>query len=285
MIPASPHTERRHFPAFSLLLAVYCLTPLQADPQRDIREFQNHFVQRFPHIPLQGYARGFGSQSESDDGNVQLRTKRFKAALEAARGLWVKPLANGESLHACFQNNPSATKYPYYDNNLGEIRTIELDMNQCLIRSGERPLSDLMQGKMALLTAAFREQFNGQSMAVDLATPEAVAAYERGKKLYWTKRGQLNFSCADCHVHHAGGLLRGDLLSTGLGHGSGFPAYRTQWAQQGDPWGTLHRRYAECNRLARAKPYAAQSEEYRSLELYEAVMNTGIPIHAPSLRP
>ena len=28
---------------------------------------------------------------------------------------------------------------------------------------------------------------------------EAIAAYERGKKHFYQKRGQLNMACADCH--------------------------------------------------------------------------------------
>ena len=53
---------------------------------------------------------------------------------------------------------------------------------------------------------------------------------------------------------------------------------------QTEPWGTIHRRYGGCNKQVRAHPFKAQGEEYKALEFYEAVMNTGIPLKVPSQR-
>jgi len=85
-------------------------------------------------------------------------------------------------------------------------------------------------------------------------------------------------------VHSAGSSIRGDVLSAGLGHTTGFPVYRTKWAVAGKPWGTVHRRYDGCNKQVRAKPFKPQSAEYKALEFYEAVMNTGVPVKVPSQR-
>ena len=137
---------------------------------------------------------------------------------------------------------------------------------------------------MALLVAAFREQANGKKMAVDVAAGGAEKWFKRGEQFYWAKRGQLNFSCANCHVHSAGNKIRGDVLSPGLGHTVSFPVYRTKWAMAGKPWGTVHRRYGGCNKQVRAQPFKAQGPEYKALEYYEAVMNTGIPVKVPSQR-
>ena len=126
--------------------------------------------------------------------------------------------------------------------------------------------------------------FNGQRIAVDYSDPGAQRWYEKGRQYYWAKRGQLNFSCASCHVQNAGNKIRGDVLSPGLGHGVGFPVYRTKWSMSGKPWGTMHRRYGGCNKQVRAKPFKAQGDEYKALELYEAVMNTGVPLKVPSQR-
>jgi len=49
-------------------------------------------------------------------------------------------------------------------------------------------------------------------------------------------------------------------------------------------WGTIHRRYAACDRQAGAAPFAAQSQEYIALEVYQAIMNSGIPLKVPSQR-
>ena len=140
---------------------------------------------------------------------------------------------------------------------------------------------------MAQLTIAFKRLSQGQKMAVKLNSPEAIAAYEKGKQFYWARRGQLNFSCATCHVQSAGMKIRGDVLSAGLGQGTGFPVYRTKWGIKGGDkkaLGTIHRRYGGCNKQVRAKPLKAQSAAYINLELYQAYMNTGIPLKVPSQR-
>ena len=97
--------------------------------------------------------------------------------------------------------------------------------------------------------------------------PRALEAYERGKRHFYAKRGQLNMACADCHITNAGNKIRADLLSPALGHVSHFPVYRSKWGGLG----TLHRRYGGCNKQVRAKPYKAQSDEYRALESYNFV--------------
>ncbi len=57
-------------------------------------------------------------------------------------------------------------------------------------------------------------------------------------------------------------LIRADKLSPALGHVSHFPVFRSK----GGELGTLHRRYGGCNKQVRAKPFPAQSDEYRALE-------------------
>ena len=110
--------------------------------------------------------------------------------------------------------------------------------------------------------------------------PRAVAAYEEGKKFYYQKRGQLNFSCANCHVTGGGMNIRADLLSPALGQTSHFPVYRKKWGGLG----TLHRRYGGCNGQVRAKPFKAQSKIYRNLEYFHTYMSNGIPLNGPGGR-
>ncbi len=256
--------------------------------QKDIEDFQGYFMKRFPGIPLEAYNDGVNVLPQYDERRanweILMEFPPYETDMETARELWAKPFKNGKTFADCFQNKPPATKYPYYDEARKEIRTIELDINECLSANGEEPIKNLKRGKMAMLVAAFREQFNGQQWAVDVEGKGAVEAYKKGRQFYWAKRGQLNFSCANCHVHNAGKKIRGDVLSAGLGHTTGFPVYRTKWAVAGKPWGTVHRRYGGCNSQVRAKPLKPQSAEYRALEMYEAVMSTGVPLKVPSQR-
>ena len=90
----------------------------------------------------------------------------------------------------------------------------------------------------------------------------------------------LGLACADCHVANSGGYIRSDLLSPALGNLSHFPVYRLKWQGLGTP----HRRFGGCNKQVRAKPLKPQSDSYKALELYQAYMNTGVPLKVPSQR-
>jgi sulfur-oxidizing protein SoxA len=170
--------------------------------------------------------------------------------------------------------------YPYWDNAKDELRTLELDINDCLKKNGEPVYKNLNEGDLAAVAAYFRSMHRGKRVKVDLSNPKAVAVYEKGKQFFWARRGQLNFACSTCHVDNAGKFIRGDSLSAGLGHGTGFPVYRGK-----DGFlSTLHDRYAGCNKQVRAAPYKPQSDEYKALELYETYMATGLPLTAPSYR-
>jgi len=254
----------------------------------EIAAFQGYFNKKFPEVALQDYKDGVNVLPQyahrRANWEILMEFPPYELEMETAREEWATPFANGKTFAECFADKPPATQYPYYDAKSDDIRTVVGDINACLEANGEQPIKNLKNGKIARLVAAFKEQYNGEDMAIDVSSGGARKWYEKGKEFYWTKRGQLNFSCADCHVHSAGKNIRGDVLSAGLGHTTGFPVYRTKWAQAGKPWGTVHRRYQGCNKQVRAKPFAAQGPEYKALEFYEAVMNTGVPLLVPSQR-
>ncbi len=87
-------------------------------------------------------------------------------------------------------------------------------------------------------------------------------------------------SCQNCHMGAFATMLRADRVGPAYGHTTGFPVYRGAW----EALGSLHKRYAECNRNVRAKPFAFQSEEYRNLEFFENLMSEGLELNGPSSR-
>lgn len=254
----------------------------------DITAFQGYFKKHFPEVSLEAYQDGVNVLPQyahrRANWEILMEFPPFEPEMDIAREEWATPFANGKTFDDCFQNKPPAVQYPYYDAATNDIRTVVADINDCLKANGEEPIKNLKNGKIARLVAAFREQFNGEKMAVDVSADGAKKWYKQGRDFYWTKRGQLNFACADCHVHSAGKSVRGDVLSAGLGHTTGFPVFRTKWSVAGKPWGTVHRRYGGCNKQVRAQPFKPQSPQYKALEFYEAVMNTGVPLQAPSQR-
>ena len=93
-----------------------------------------------------------------------------------------------------------------------------------------------------------------------------------------TRRGQLNFSCQQCHDETWGKRLRGDTISQG--HGNGFPAYRFEW----EGFGSLHRRLYDCDTGVRAEPFPLGSQTYVDLEYYLAIRASGLPVESPGIR-
>ena len=274
------------------VVGVACSFPLAASatPEEDLAQFQQYFKDKFPTVPLEAYNDGVNALPQYAERRanweILMEFPPYEEEIEKGEKLWNTPFANGETYANCFKNGGKglAVAYPYYDKKAGKMRTIEADLNECRTMNGEKPIKNLKHGDMARLVIVFKRLSNGLPMAVKLDSPEAVAVYEKGKQFYWARRGQLNMSCATCHVQNAGNKIRGDVLSAGLGHGTGFPVYRTKWAQGGKPLGTIHRRYGGCNKQVRAKPLKPQSASYTALELYENYMNTGVPLKVPSQR-
>ena len=275
---------RKIIVALTALLLVCALPIAQASPADDLAQFQDYFKKKFPEVPFEDFSNGVYAI------NKDLRTQweaimqfpPYELGLADGKKIWETPFKNGKTFASCFKNGGKniAQHYPYWDVDTKQVRTLEVDINECLKRNGEAEYKDLEKGSMANVAAYLKSLSAGQKVDLDLSNPDAVAAYEKGKQFYWARRGQLNFACSTCHVDQVGKKLRGNIISPGLGHGVGWPAYRSDWGDIS----TLHRRYIGCNKQVRAAPFKPQSPEYRDLELYETYMDTGLPLVAPSQR-
>jgi len=196
--------------------------------------------------------------------------------------LFNSPFANGKTYASCFENGGIGIRqnYPYFDTDRGEVITLELSINECREANGEKPLK-WKRGPIADISAYMASTSTGNVFDIKIPNdPRALAAYERGKKHFYQKRGQLNMACADCHKFYSGNMVRADLLSPALGHLTHFPVYRSKWGGLG----TTHRRYGGCNAQVRAKAYPAQSEEYRALEYFHTYMSNGLAVNGPGAR-
>lgn len=280
------------------LAAVGCAitAPLTvADPANDLKQFRQYFKQKFPTVKFDDYAIGLYSLPGMDDYKSQWEAisefPPYEIELEAGRKEWNTPFKNGKRYADCFKNGGKniAQHYPYWDEKTSVVRTAEMDLMDCLKQHGEeRPFTkaDLSKdGKartqLAGLTAAFYELSKGQRVNIDLSAPGAMTAYEDGKKFWWSRRGQLNFACSNCHMDMAGKNLGGNQpLSAALGHPVGWPAYRIVWGQLE----TIHHRYRTCNSQVRAKPIKHGDKLYNNLQLYETYLSSGLPLTVPSVR-
>lgn len=252
-----------------------------AGPQSDLKKFRAYYKKKFPSVRLSAYKDGLYALPGAADRRAEwesiMEFPPYEFALEKGKKFWD---ANG--LAKCFKNGGKgiAHTYPKWDTKKGEVLTIELAINKCLKANGKKPIKNMKKGTMAQVTAYMKSMSNGKKMKISLKNPGMRAAYEKGKKFFWARRGQLNFSCANCHVQSVGMYVGGNILGAAIGHPAGFPVYRSKWGGLG----TLHRRYGGCNKNIRAKPFKAQSAEYRALEVYETYMSTGVPLKVPGQR-
>jgi sulfur-oxidizing protein SoxA len=258
--------------------------PAQATPEQDLKEFRSYFEKRFPKTPFNDFINGvYSIDAASREQWEEIEEfPPYELNIEKGESLYNKPFANGKGYADCFENGGIgiAHRYPFYDSSSGKVVTLESSINACRGTNGEKPLK-YSKGPIADISAYMHSTSRGEIVNVVIPNdPGAIAAYERGKNHFYAKRGQLNMSCADCHVYNSGNKIRADLLSPALGHTTGFPVYRSKWGGLG----TLHRRYGGCNKQVRAKPYKSQSDEYRTLQFFHTYMSNGLEINGPSAR-
>jgi len=267
----------------------------QATPDGDLKAFRAYFQKRFPNVAFEDYVNGIYAL-DPERRKAWQEFEDFAPAYEdgvaLGKKLFETPFGNGKTYASCFKNEGIGIRenFPYFDTEKGELVTLEGAINACREANGEKPLH-WGKGKLAAISAYMGYTSRGKKINIKIPDdPRALAIYERGKKHFYTKRGQLNFSCADCHVYNSGNMARANLLSPALGHVTHFPVWRKKWAggaKSDDPtggFGTLHRRYGGCNKQVRAKPFKAQSDEYKALEYFETYMSEGLPVNAPSMR-
>ncbi len=269
-----------------------------ASPSGDLQAFREYFKKRFPNTKMSDFKDGIYSIDEARR-DAWLEFEDFAPAYEdgvaLGKELFNKPFKNGKTFASCFKNGGIGIRqnYPYFDSKSGKIVTLEGAINACLVSNGEKKLG-WAKGNIAAISAYMSYTSRGKIMDVKVPNdPRALAIYERGKRHFYAKRGQLNFSCADCHVYNSGNMARGNLLSPAIGHVTHFPVWRKKWAKKSEAggkrgptrgFGTIQRRYGGCNKQVRAKPFKAQSDEFKALEYFHTYMSNGLEVNGPALR-
>lgn len=257
------------------------------DPKADLESFQNYFKKKFTDTEFADYKNGVYSidKASREQWEEIEEFPPYEIMVDKGEELWDTKFANGKSYADCFNDDLEniRVKYPYVDEEKDKVMTLEAAINDCRTANGEKPFK-WKKGKIAYLSSYIAYQGRGKIIDVKLDTEKAKKWYEKGKQFFYAKRGQLNMACADCHVYSSGQFARSEKLSPAIGHTTGFPVLRAKWTKKDEGIGTLHRRYGGCNKNIRAKPFKAQSDEYRALELFETYMSNGLELNGPSAR-
>lgn len=255
------------------------------DPVADAKAFQNFFFQKFPNVKHDDFVNG--PYSMDADMKRQWQEKEefppYEFALDAGKEMFATPFKNGKTYADCFPNGGIGIRqnYPYFDAKEGKVVTLELALNRCREANGEAPYS-YVKDEMASLTAYMAFTSRGKPMDIKIPDdPRALAAFENGKRYFYTRRGQMNFSCASCHVQSPGERIRAEILAPALGILNAMPIYRSEWSGMG----TTSRRFVTCNSQTRAVPLEPQSDEYRDVEYFLSYVANGLPISGPGARP
>ncbi|MGB7319722.1 MAG: sulfur oxidation c-type cytochrome SoxA [Planktotalea sp.] len=189
--------------------------------------------------------------------------------------------SEGKSCSSCHNDMDSMAgvkaTYPKWNEAAGEVRTLQMQVNDCRTSRMGAEAWKYDGGSAINMEAALSSVSRGMPVNVAIDGP-AQSTWEMGKELYYTRTGQLDLSCANCHEDSYGLMIRADHLSQG--QINGFPAYRLKNAKLNG----VHNRFKGCVRDTRAETYKEGSKEFVALELYVMSRGNGLSIEGPSVR-
>ena len=278
----------KSFISLTLILFAAAAPARAADtvnPEADFKAFRDYFTKRFPNVPLNDFVNG----PYSMDADLRKQWEAiedfppYDFSVDRGKDMFATPFKNGKTYGDCFPNKGVGIRqnYPYFDEKSGQVITLELALNQCRQANSEEPFS-YVKDEMASLTAYMAFTSRGKPFDIKISNdPRALAAYENGEEYFYSRRGQLNFSCASCHVQNPGQHIRTEVLAPALGLLNTMPIYRSEW----NGMGTISRRFVTCNSQVRGVPLEPQDENYRDVEYYLSYMANGLPISGPGARP
>ena len=270
-------------------LAAAGAPPVAADdavnPEATFKALRAYFSKNFPKLALNDFVNGpYSMDAELRKQWQQIEElPPYDFAIERGKDMFATPFKNGKSYGDCFPDKGIGIRqnYPYFDEKSGEVITLELALNRCREANGEAPFS-YVKDEMASLTAYMAFTSRGKPFDIKIPNdPRALAAFQNGERYFYTRRGQLNFSCASCHVQNPGNHIRTEVLAPALGILNAMPIYRSEW----NGMGTISRRFVTCNSQTRGVPLEPQDEDFRDVEYFLSYMANGLPISGPAARP
>ena len=188
----------------------------------------------------------------------------------------------GKSCASCHGTPEESMKgvravYPKWNETAGEVRTLAMQINGCRTENMKAEPYNYTSGQMTNMEALISVQSRGMPVDVVIDGP-VQATWEAGKEIYYTRFGQLELSCANCHEDNYGNMIRADHLSQG--QINGFPTYRLKNAKLNQ----VHDRFKGCIRDTRGHTFDPGSPEFVALELYVASRGNGLSVEGPSVR-
>ncbi len=254
-----------------------------AGPEEDRLKLVSHFKHKFPDLKQEDYvysALAFDPDAKSQYNSI-MEFPPYLGVLEKGEKMWKTPLKSGKTYADCLPNGGKmiAGNYPMFDNARGKVVTLEDAINDCRVANGEDPYKIGDDNTMGTLGAYMRTLSDGMKMNIKVEGEGALKAYEDGKRTFYQRAGQLNFSCGSCHVDNAGVRIRSELLSPVVGQAVHWPAFRG-----GDKLTTLQDRYEGCQKNVRHVNDKAGGARYNNLEYFHSYMSNGLEMKSSVFR-
>jgi sulfur-oxidizing protein SoxA len=198
--------------------------------------------------------------------------------------LWQKPEGRADIACAGCHGDAGQTmrgvaaRYPAFDEATGRPIDLAGRINSC--RAAKQQTGPLAPESDELLALTSYVAHQSRGMPVTPATDARLTPFrDNGQRLFQSRIGQLDLSCASCHDENWGKRLGGSTVPQA--HPTGYPLYRLEWQSVG----SLQRRLRNCMVGVRAEPFAFGAPELVDLELYLMERARGLTIETPAVRP
>lgn len=261
-------------------------------PEGTLKAIEEFFHKKFPAVKGDAFVDGSMNWSEGEKQYDKLMTARmhddfdqpvgYPEVMAEGKKLWETPFANGKTMASCFAHGGkgAANDYPKVDEKSGKVITFENVLNACRVSNGEKPLAyDDMKKGVAPMSIFARQLSNGLRVNMKIDTPAELAAFNRGKEIFYGRTGKFEQSCASCHIQHAGEIARSEDLSPIIGQAVHFPVFRLDRATDGLTLVSLHARYKGCQKSTAAEhPINPGSDASNDLEYFHTYISNGLPL-------
>lgn len=249
-------------------------------PYSTDEELKNDYAKNLKHNDF-----AIGAYSFSKDAKSQYEAIKemppYDSGIEKGETLYNKKFANGNSLTTCFPDTKVTGNYPYFDEKKKQLVSLTSAVNDCLRANGEAEWNT-QKGDMANFQAYLASTTTeaGKKVDIKILSADAKKAYENGKEYYYSQKGYLKLSCAECHIQGAGVRVRNEKLSPLTGQMTHFPVYRLKW----DELGTIERRISGCIVDQGQVSPKDESTQMKELLYFLAYMSNGMAVDGPDVR-
>jgi sulfur-oxidizing protein SoxA len=270
----------------------------ETTPEGTLKAIQHFFAKEFPEVKGDGFVKGSMCFNKGSEEYNKLMTTRmhddfdqpvgYPEAMSAGKKLWETPFANGKKMADCFPNagKGAANMYPRV-NAAGKVETFEGALNKCRTDNGEKALDFGDMKTMGALSIVARRLSDGERIKMVIDSPAELAAFNRGKEIFYGRVGKFEQACAHCHIQKAAKVARTEELSPVIGQAAHFPVFRIDKNTDGVHVITLHKRYEGCqnstavDKKEQIKPGSDQSND---LEYFHTYISNGLPLSAGVFR-